>query len=95
GKYSVEIGSNMFEFYNAELAPPAGIAGKNYSWAIHHEAHPHRYSVSWTISRSPDTPDRCHFFLARYGFCIHQAPNTLIVWIPSEAHRTSLPDACP
>lgn len=31
GKYSVEIDGDTFEFYNVELAPPAGVAGKNYS----------------------------------------------------------------
>ena len=33
--------------------------------------------------------------MARFGVRIQQAPNTLIVWIPSDAHGTSLPDVHP
>lgn len=65
------------------------------SSAIHREAHPHRFAVSWTISRSPGNKHGCHFYFAHYGIRVHQAPNTLIVWVPSEAHGTSLPDVHP
>ena len=65
------------------------------SSAVHHEAHPHKYAASWTVSRTPGNAQGCHFFLARYGVRIQQAPNTLIVWIPSNAHGTSLPDVHP
>lgn len=113
GHYMVEINGDEFEFFNVELAPPAGVAGKNYSRlvllificalaadfsttrATHREAHPHKYAASWTISRTEGYPDGCHFFLARYGVRIQQAANTLIVWIPDEAHGTSLPNAHP
>ena len=63
--------------------------------ATHREAHPHKYAASWTVSRTEGYPDGCHFFLARFGVRIRQAPNTLIVWLPNEAHGTSLPDAHP
>lgn len=63
--------------------------------ATHREPHPHKYAASWTISRTPDTPDGCHFYFARYGIRVQQAPNTLIIWIPNEAHGTSLPDVSP
>lgn len=37
----------------------------------------------------------CNFYFSRYGVRVQQAPNTLIVWKPNEAHGTSLPNVDP
>ncbi len=58
--------------------------------ALHHKHHPHKYAISWTILCTPGFHDGCHFFLAHYGVHIQQVANTLIVWVPDNAHGTSL-----
>ena len=63
-----------------------------YIRAIHFERQPHKYAVSWTIHRTPDIQDGCHFYLAKYGIHIQQSSNTLIIWQPKEPHGTSIPD---
>ncbi|KJA15089.1 hypothetical protein HYPSUDRAFT_109030, partial [Hypholoma sublateritium FD-334 SS-4] len=95
GTYQVVIDGNQFLFQNAELAPPGGVIGQNYSRPIHYETQPHAFAVMWTTHRTPNTPDGCHFYLARYGIRIQQASNTLIVWRPEEEHGSSLPDVSP
>ncbi|KAF8809194.1 hypothetical protein BYT27DRAFT_7284279 [Phlegmacium glaucopus] len=93
--YSASIGEDQFDFHDAELAPPSGVFGKNYSRAIHYEHQPHHFAVSFTVSRSHDHSAGGHFYMSRYGIRIASAPNTLIAWIPSEPHGTSLQNFSP
>ncbi|RDB30477.1 hypothetical protein Hypma_007129 [Hypsizygus marmoreus] len=93
--YSVKIGDNEFDFHHAELAPPTGVFGQNYSRPIHYETQPHKYAASWTLSRNAGSPEGMHFYFAKYGIQVQAAPNTVIVWIPSEPHGTCLPNYHP
>lgn len=63
--------------------------------AIHHEKQPHKFAVSLTTERSHGDEAGGHFYIAKYGIRIRGAPNTLVVWIPSEPHGTSLQDFSP
>ncbi|KAG6819413.1 hypothetical protein H0H93_012073 [Arthromyces matolae] len=67
GDYVVEINSRTFKFTNAELAPPAGVMGENYSRAIHYEKQPHKWALSWTVSRGAEADAGCHFYIAEYA----------------------------
>ncbi|RDB20488.1 hypothetical protein Hypma_012446 [Hypsizygus marmoreus] len=95
GSYSVKIRNNDFTFHNAELAPPTGVFGQNYSRPIHFETQPHKYAASWTLSRNVGLAGGMHFYFAKYGIRVQGAPNTVIVWIPREAHGTCLPNYHP
>ncbi|RDB28016.1 hypothetical protein Hypma_002267 [Hypsizygus marmoreus] len=93
--YSVKILDNEFDFHHAELAPPTGVFGQNYSRPIHFETQPHKYAASWTLSRDVGVAGGMHFYFAKYGVRVQAAPNTVIVWIPTEPHGTCLPNYHP
>ncbi|RDB18282.1 hypothetical protein Hypma_000646 [Hypsizygus marmoreus] len=93
--FSVRIGDNEFDFHHAELAPPTGAFGQNYSRPIHYETQPHKYAASWTLSHNIGLPGGMHFYFAKYGIRVQAAPNTVIVWIPTDAHGTCLPNYHP
>ncbi|KAG6818847.1 hypothetical protein H0H93_001071, partial [Arthromyces matolae] len=95
GDYIVQIKSRAFKFVNAELAPPAGVMGENYSRAIHYENQPHKWGLSWTVSRGTEPDAGCHFFIAEYAIRIEMSPDTMVAWRPSELHGTSLPNCDP
>ncbi|GLB39703.1 hypothetical protein LshimejAT787_0702130 [Lyophyllum shimeji] len=95
GSYSVNANGHEFSFHHVELAPPAGVFGENYARAPHTEKQPHKYGVSWTLTRTGGVEWGGHFYLAKYGIRVQGAPNTVIVWIPQEAHGTSLQDVHP
>ncbi|KJA24740.1 hypothetical protein HYPSUDRAFT_102519, partial [Hypholoma sublateritium FD-334 SS-4] len=95
GTYTVKIQGHELKFYRVELAPPSGFIGQNYSRAIHREEHPHVYTAQWTVSKTPNIAEGGHFYFACYGVRVQLAPNTLIVWRPSEPHVTSLPNIEP
>ncbi|KAF8812734.1 hypothetical protein BYT27DRAFT_7071704, partial [Phlegmacium glaucopus] len=88
-------GEDQFDFHSAELAPPSGFFGKNYSHAIHYEHQPHHFAMSFIVLQSHDHSAGGHFYMSRYGIHIASAPNKLIAWIPSEPHGTSLQDFSP
>ena len=67
----------------------------NWFRAIHHEKQPHKFAVSLTTERSRGDEAGGHFYISKYGIRIRGAPNTLVVWIPSELHGTSLQDFSP
>jgi hypothetical protein len=58
--------------------------------AIHWEVQPHKYAILLTTSQSHNFDGGGHFFMAKYGICIHAAANMLVIWIPGEDHGTSL-----
>ncbi|GLB39670.1 hypothetical protein LshimejAT787_0701800 [Lyophyllum shimeji] len=95
GTYSVTANGHEFHFHDAELAPPAGVFGENYARAPHTEGQPHKYGVSWTLTRTGGAEWGGHFYLAKYGIRVQGAPNTVVVWLPGEAHGTSLQDIHP
>ncbi|KAF8056073.1 hypothetical protein FPV67DRAFT_1678612 [Lyophyllum atratum] len=90
GTYTVNIGADQFDFHHVELAPPGGVMGVRYSRASHTEHQPHNFAASWTISRNGGLDCGGHFYLAKYGVRIQAAANTFIVWVPRDAHGTSL-----
>jgi hypothetical protein len=63
--------------------------------AVHCEKQPHKYAASLTTERSCGDEAGGHFFISKYGIRIQAAPNTLVVWSPSEYHGTSLQDFSP
>lgn len=63
--------------------------------AIHCEKQPHRFAVSLTTKRNAGDEAGGHFLVPNYGIRIRGAPNTLVAWIPSEPHGTSLQDYSP
>ncbi|KAH9915751.1 uncharacterized protein B0H18DRAFT_1040298 [Fomitopsis serialis] len=91
GIYMVECGDEYVEFNDAELAPPAGVAGCNYARAIHREKQPQKWAFSWTTSRRKGMTGGS-FYEAVYGIKVCQAPNTMIAWMPEHDHGTSLLD---
>ncbi|KAG6835879.1 hypothetical protein H0H93_013719 [Arthromyces matolae] len=95
GTYSIKIKDNVFTFADAELAPPAGVMGENYSRAIHDEHQPHKWAISWTISRGNVDNAGCNFYLARYGVRVQMDADTMVAWRPDDLHGTSLPKAEP
>lgn len=104
GEYYVQKGAKTIVFHHEKLAPPAGVAGANYSRqviyqsdehpflvlcsAIHRENMPHKFAYAWTTSRSATTGG--NFYLAKYGIKIEQAANTFHAWCPTDDHGTSL-----
>ncbi|KAF8351718.1 hypothetical protein F5887DRAFT_874065 [Amanita rubescens] len=91
GKYTILVDDTEFEFTDARLAPPAGNVSKNYARAIHRDPQPHKYGVSWTTKRNdPDNYGNA-FYIARYGIRVANATNTLIAFMPTHFHGTSLP----
>ncbi|KAG6808888.1 hypothetical protein H0H92_002449 [Tricholoma furcatifolium] len=94
-KYTVTISNETYEFHDAELTPPGGVMGKNYSRAVHNEVQPHKWAISWTTSRTSGFPNGGHFYIAKYGIRIRQAPNTMIIWRPEDSHGTSAPAVHP
>ncbi|KAF8233007.1 hypothetical protein L208DRAFT_1269135, partial [Tricholoma matsutake] len=95
GVYTVNIREDQFNFHKAELAPATGVFAENYSQAMHHKHQPHKFAVSLTTDHSTGAEAGGHFFISKYGIQIHRAPNTLVVWISSEPHGTSLQDFSP
>ncbi|TFK58069.1 hypothetical protein BDN72DRAFT_782551, partial [Pluteus cervinus] len=90
----VEVEGAEYEFSGGELAPPAGIFAGNYSRAIHYENQPHKFAISWTLTKNtrPGVGEGGNFFMAEYGVKVVHAPNGLIVWNPNLYHGTSLFD---
>ncbi|KAG6849604.1 hypothetical protein H0H93_007056 [Arthromyces matolae] len=95
GTYSISIKDHVFTFRDAELAPPTGVMGENYSRAMHDETQPHKWAVSWTVSRGNLKDAGCNFYLARYGIRVQMSSDTMIAWRPTDLHGTSLPHADP
>ena len=62
---------------------------------MHHEHQPHKFAVSLMTEGSAGAEAGGHFFISKYGIRICGAPNTLVVWIPSKPHGTSLQDFSP
>lgn len=60
------------------------------SRAVHFERQPHKYSISWTLARTEDPSLGGNFFMSEWGIRVEQAPNTVVVWMPSLPHGTSL-----
>ncbi|RDB25914.1 hypothetical protein Hypma_006366 [Hypsizygus marmoreus] len=92
--YSVKIHDNEFDLHHAQLAPPTGVFGQNHSRPIHYETQPHKYAISWTLSRNVGAAGGMHFYFAKYGIRVQAAPNT-VIWIPTEPHCTCLPNYHP
>ncbi|KAG2091220.1 uncharacterized protein F5147DRAFT_823307, partial [Suillus discolor] len=91
GRYVVGIGEKgvYYEFNGVEMAPPAGVFALNYSRATHSEIQPHKFALSWTTNRSPQSIGG-HFYISSHGIQIKSASNTLVVWQPKDVHGTSL-----
>ncbi|THU90183.1 hypothetical protein K435DRAFT_676415, partial [Dendrothele bispora CBS 962.96] len=94
--YSFKIGEKMCTFHRAEMAPPCGVYGINYSRQvfIHTELSPHCWSITWTTFRKP-TFTGCAFFVPQYGLMVIQAGNTAHGWEPGQLHGTLLPGTPP
>jgi hypothetical protein len=98
GEYTIDLGGRkQVSFNNVQLAPPQGVVAANYSRHIHFEHQPHKYAFAWTTSRtlSADISDGGHFYLSRYGIRVCSAPNSLVIWMPTEHHGTGLPNITP
>ncbi|EDR02770.1 uncharacterized protein LACBIDRAFT_332047 [Laccaria bicolor S238N-H82] len=95
GDYMVQVGDTEFVFSNAEMAPPAGVCAQNYARSMHFEHQPHKFAIAWTVHRDHPPDARGHFYIGSYKMRIQAAPNTLVVWIPSDVHGTSLQDLNP
>ncbi|KAJ3001058.1 hypothetical protein NUW54_g6677 [Trametes sanguinea] len=90
GDYSIRYGDESITFHDAELAPVTGLLNYNYSRAIHHEAHPHRFAVQWIIGRTHGQEYGGHFYISSYGVRIINTTDTMIAWRPTDKHGTSL-----
>ena len=62
---------------------------------MHFERQPHKYAIAWTVHRDHPTEAGGHFYIGSYRMRIQAAPNTLVVFIPSDVHGTSLQDLNP
>jgi hypothetical protein len=62
---------------------------------MHVEYQPHKYAIAWTVHRDHPTEAGGHFYIGSYRMRIQAAPNTLVVWIPTDVHGTSLQDLDP
>jgi len=63
--------------------------------AVHHEHQPHKFAISWTISRSLADDEGGHFYNADYGVRIRGGPDTVVAWDPEHWHGTSLQNYSP
>jgi len=63
--------------------------------ATHFENQPHKFAASFTTVRTHGPEAGGHFFCSKYGIRIQGAANTLVVWIPSDTHGTTLQDFRP
>ncbi|EDR13077.1 uncharacterized protein LACBIDRAFT_308518 [Laccaria bicolor S238N-H82] len=95
GEYMVCVGDAKFIFQDAEMAPPSGVFGQNYSSSTHVEYQPHMYTLAWTVRRDHPSDAGGHFYIRTYGICIQAAANSLVVWRPADVHGTSLQDLDP
>lgn len=95
GDYSIQIGDEKFVFKNVELAPPSGVFARNYARFMHTEHQPHKYAMAWTVRRDHPPDAGGHFYIGTYRIRIQAAPNTLVIWKPTDIHGTSLQDLDP
>jgi hypothetical protein len=63
--------------------------------AVHHEGQPHKFAISWTISRSLADDEGGHFYNSAYGVRIQGGPDTVVAWDPVHWHGTSLQNYSP
>ena len=62
---------------------------------MHKEHQPHKYAIAWTVRRDHPPEAGGHFYIGTYKMRIQAAPNTLVVWLPTDIHGTSLQDLDP
>lgn len=63
--------------------------------AMHFEYQPHRFGISWTVRRDHPPDAGGHFYLGSYRIRVQAAPNTLVIWVPTDIHGTSLQNLDP
>ena len=63
--------------------------------SMHKERQPHKYAIAWTVRRDHPPEAGGHFYIGTYKMRIQAAPNTLVVWRPTDVHGTSLQDLDP
>jgi hypothetical protein len=76
-------------------APLPLLISESANSAIHFENQPHKFVIVLTVSRSHNKAAGGHFYMSKYGIRIAAAPNTLVVWTPSDPHGTSLQNFAP
>jgi len=62
---------------------------------MHFEHQPHKYAMAWTVRRDHPPDAGGHFYIGTYRIRIQAAPNTLVIWKPTDIHGTSLQDLDP
>lgn len=63
--------------------------------SVHHESQPHKFAISWTISRTLLPNQGGHFYNCDYGVRVQGSADTIVAWDPSQWHGTSLQDYPP
>ena len=53
---------------------------------------PHKFTIAWTVHRDHPPEAGGHFYIGSYCMHIQAASNTLVVWISTDVHGTSLQD---
>ncbi|KAI0740299.1 hypothetical protein C8Q76DRAFT_597863, partial [Earliella scabrosa] len=61
----------------------------------HFECCPHRWLISWTLTRTRGPAARGNFYLPQYGLKVESAANSLVAWRPRMWHGTSQRDCVP
>ena len=61
----------------------------------HFEHCPHKWLISWTLTRSEGPNAGGNFYLPQYGVKVESAANSLVAWQPRMWHGTSLRDCDP
>jgi len=56
---------------------------------------PHKFAIGWTISRTLADHQGGHFYNSKYGIRVMGHSDSLIAWVPSHFHGTSLQDYSP
>ncbi|KAI0745164.1 hypothetical protein C8Q76DRAFT_605551, partial [Earliella scabrosa] len=86
-----------YNFDAVPLAPPSATFTVNYARRTHFENCPHKWLISWTLTRTGTPDDGGNFYLPEpeYAVKIESAANSLVAWQPGMWHGTSLRNCKP